>query len=468
MSEVTLKELDSRVRKRFGNARTAVERGNYEYTIEICSSILSLHPGCLEVRELLRQAQQSVFTKQGRGLLAKSKMAVEVRALIVYGKPYIKKKPGLAMEYGERALSRNPLSEGALSLVAAGAEELGLYETAVFCLKNICDSECKDFALMKRYCEALIQTGETNEAVAIAERLKRLKPENSIIQELVKSASVAHSINKGKWAEEEQDFRSKLKDEELSETLERENRILKDVGDLKGKASELIDAIHRDPQDLDLYKELVKTYLFADEYRDALVWLDKASQLPQATADVVLKQLRSEIMIKATELELQKLHQETDQDEVSAERIQKLERELEVLKLEESRKMVEQFPNDYGQRLSFGELLLGAGQVDEAIKEFQVAQRSNSLKQRASVMLGRSFLQKRLYDLALEQFDKAIGESPGMDDFKKDVIYSSAECCEAIGNKEDAIRRYKLIYANDISFRDVASKIDGFYSSEGA
>lgn len=466
MSEIPLKELDARVRKQFENARTAVERGNFEYTIEICSSILVNIPACLEVRELLRQAQQSVFAKKGRGLFEKSRSAIEVQALVVYGKPYIKKNPSLAMAYGERALSRNPLSEGGLSLVAAGAEALQLFETAVFCLKNICDSDCKDFALMKRYCEALIQIGETNQAVAIAERLKLLKPDNSIVQELVKSASVAHSINKGKWAEEEQDFRSKLKDENLTETLERENRISSDPSDLMGKASELVDAIHRDPQDLDLYKELVKTYLFADAYREALSWLDKASQLPQATADVVLKQLRSEIMIKATELELQNLQRENDKDDVSVERIQKLEHDLDLLKLEESRKMVEQFPNDYGQRLSFGELLLAAGQVDEAIKEFQVAQRSNSLKQRASVMLGRSFSKKRLFDLALEQFDTAIAASPGMDDFKKDVIYSSAECCEAIGDKQDAIRRYKLIYANDISFRDVASKIDGFYSSD--
>jgi tetratricopeptide (TPR) repeat protein len=126
--------------------------------------------------------------------------------------------------------------------------------------------------------------------------------------------------------------------------------------------------------------------------------------------------------------------------------------------------MVEQFPNDYAQRLNFGELLLAAGQVDEAIRQFQVAQRGTSLKQRSCVMLGRSFSKKQLHDLALEQFDRAIADTHGMDEFKKDVLYSSAQCCEALGKQDEAIRRYKLIYANDISFRDVASKIDGYYS----
>lgn len=462
MSEVLLRDLDARVRKQFENARVAVDRGNFDYTVEICVGLLLENPGCLEVRELLRKAQLSVFANRGRGLFSKVRAAIEAWLLVVYGKPYLKKNPSLAMAYGERALVRNPFNAGALSLVAAGADTLELYQTAVFCLKDICDNDTKDLALMQRYCEALIKIGDTKLAVSLAERLKRLKPESSFIQELVKSASVAHSINKGKWAEEEQDFRSKLKDESGSAALERESRLVLDVQGAKEKADELVQAIHENPQDLDLYKHLVKMFLYADNYRDALRWLDKAEQLPQAASDIVFKHLRSEIMIKATELELRDLDRTDGGD--TEQRIRDLETKLDVLKLEESRKMVEQFPNDYAQRLRFGELLLAAGKVDEAIKEFQIAQRSSSLKQRACVMLGRSFSKKKLFDLALGQFDKAIGESSAMDEFKKDVLYSSAQCCEALGSREEAIRRYKLIYASDISFRDVAGKIDGFYS----
>lgn len=462
MPEISVKELDARFRKQFENARLALERGNFGYTIEICSSLLREKPGCLEARKLLRQAQQSVFTKRGQGFFQKAGAIASARVLVIYGKPYLKKNPALAMDFGERALAQDPFHAGALSLVAAGAKALELHETAVFCLSKICDRETKDLALMQRYCEALIAVGETDQAVAMAERLRSLKPDSSLIQELVKSASVAHSINRGKWAEEEQDFRSKLKDESVADSLERSNRMTVDKEGAEKRVGDLEKAIHENPQDLDLYKRLVKTHLRSDNYQEALRCLDKAALLPQSSSDIALKQLRSEIMIKATELELDGLRGAGDQD--SGDRIQKLRAQLEALKLEESRKMVEQFPNDYGQRLNFGELLLKAGRVDEAIKEFQVAQRSTSLKQRACVMLGRSFSEKRLFDLALEQFDKAIGDSPGMDDFKKDVLYASAQCCESLGNQEEAIRRYKLIYANDISFRDVASKIDGFYS----
>jgi hypothetical protein len=52
-----------------------------------------------------------------------------------------------------------------------------------------------------------------------------------------------------------------------------------------------------------------------------------------------------------------------------------------------------------------------------------------------------------------------------MDDLKKDIIYQLAECYEGLNRPEDAIAEYKLIYSDDIGFRDVADKINAFYSS---
>jgi hypothetical protein len=48
---------------------------------------------------------------------------------------------------------------------------------------------------------------------------------------------------------------------------------------------------------------------------------------------------------------------------------------------------------------------------------------------------------------------------------KKDIIYQLAECYEGMGRREDAINEFKLIYSEDIGFRDVADKINAFYSS---
>jgi len=55
-----------------------------------------------------------------------------------------------------------------------------------------------------------------------------------------------------------------------------------------------------------------------------------------------------------------------------------------------------------------------------------------------------------------------------MDDRKKDAIYELGCCFESMGNKKGAIEEFKLIYSSDISFRDVADKINAFYNAGGA
>src|SRR5690606_34605561 len=134
-----------------------------------------------------------------------------------------------------------------------------------------------------------------------------------------------------------------------------------------------------------------------EDYASALSWLDRAFLLPQAEGDVYLRQLRSDLSMKRLEAEIDQLARGEAPD---AARIQDLERKLADLRLEEAGKLVEQFPNDYGQRLKYGQYLLDAGRLDEAIQQFQVSQRSPNLKSRSLVALGRSFMAKGLYDLA--------------------------------------------------------------------
>jgi hypothetical protein len=53
-----------------------------------------------------------------------------------------------------------------------------------------------------------------------------------------------------------------------------------------------------------------------------------------------------------------------------------------------------------------------------------------------------------------------------MDDLKKEVIYELASCFEAMGKAESAIEEYKVIYSDDIGFRDVAAKINAYYAAK--
>ncbi len=470
MEEIPISSLSDRERKSFANAKVAMERGNFEYAIEICSNLLAQRPECLDARKLLRSAQQNLFATSKRGL---ERFIHQLGGWFVSlgGRLWLKRKPTRSMEIGERVLRKDPYHVSALSLIAHAGGRMGLHETEAFCLGSICERYPENADVLERLCEALIKVGDTDQSLAIAERLSSLRPNSGRVQELVKSASVAHSINKGKWAEEEQDFRSKLKDRDESERLERASRMMMDDSEKMTRIQDIISSIHQDPQNLDNYKLLIKAYVAREDYDNALGWLDKAFTLPQADSDAILRQFRSELKISSLEQEIfalktEKSRETSDSKEID-DRLVELESTLQDFKLTETKTLVEQFPNDFTQRFKYGELLLNSGDVDTAIQQFQVSQRSPSLKLQSLFNLGKCFIQKGLFDLALQQLESANESLSTMDDFKKEILYLTAECLERLDRRDEAIDRYKAIYASDIGFRDVADKVDAFYRGEG-
>jgi hypothetical protein len=66
MPEVTVQQLDARLQKLVENARISMERGNFEYAIEMAQSVLGREPGCLAVRKLLRAAQVQHMKSRNR------------------------------------------------------------------------------------------------------------------------------------------------------------------------------------------------------------------------------------------------------------------------------------------------------------------------------------------------------------------------------------------------------------------
>ena len=184
-----------------------------------------------------------------------------------------------------------------------------------------------------------------------------------------------------------------------------------------------------------------------------------------------LEKIRSDLRIGGLERDLAAKTKELKEDPENAElkaEIDSLTDELDTVRLEEARKLVEHYPNDHGNRFEFGRLLFKKGEVDTAIEQFQISQRSAKVRVQSLMFLGNCFKHKKQYDLAVQQYATVKSEISGMNDQKKDVIYELAECYEKMGKTDEAIAEYKSIYSVDISYRDVAEKINQFYSGGGA
>ena len=121
---------------------------------------------------------------------------------------------------------------------------------------------------------------------------------------------------------------------------------------------------------------------------------------------------------------------------------------------------VEQHPTDQELRIQLGKAQFEIGRYNEAISAFQNAAKDGRLALEASCMLGRCFNAKNQFDLALEQYRRALELHPNLDETGMEITYLMADALERMDDKDEALKLYKKIYAHDIGFRDVADKVD--------
>jgi tetratricopeptide (TPR) repeat protein len=466
MPEILISDLDSRLQKQVENARFAIDRGNLQYAIEICSHVLAQEPGCLPVRKLLRAAQMKLFRTKNK-MMAKAIGGMSGAVTLMSASSKVKKEPGKALEAAEKALSKDPTNVSAHKMIAQAAAQLELPETVVFAWECIRDQTPENISNLLSLGQAYIDAQRGEEAVNVGEHILRLSPGNGDAQDLLKTGSVSQSLSRGNWEEESGTYRDKLKDASESIALEQaakfvaaEDATQKLVADAERKVAE-------EPNNLNHYRAIVQGYQQLNNLPKAIEWLEKARKLPAGAADATLAKQQSDLRIKLVESRLsQKEAQlvENPDDATLQQEAQGLRDELTKVRVEEAQAMVDRYPNDPGYRYEFGRLLFEAGDVDRAIQQFQISHRSPKVRIASLTFLGACFKSKRQYDLALEQYETAKGEISAMNDQKKDIIYQLAECYELMDNREKAIAEYKLIYAADIGYRDVAAKIDEYYA----
>lgn len=465
MEEILLKELDPRLQKQVENARKAIDK-NPSYAVDILSNISARNPACLEVRKLLRQAQQSALKGKSKGLGGFLSKVTKI-PFGIGNDSKVKKDPEKAMETAEQMLRADTRNVAAHRMLGMAAEAMELYSTAAFAYDSIREIEPKNSENIKALMSVYITTGENERAIRIGEAAYRANPADDEVQALIKKASVEQTMEKGRW-EEDKSFRDKLKDEGESQKLEQAGRAKTGESGLRSLIEEAKKAVAKEPENMNHYRDIASNYRKLGEYDSALEWVGKARELEAGRADVNLERLvgtlEREKMQKAIADIESRLEENPDDTEAQAE-LDKLRIEERAFRLKQCESLVQRYPNEYSYRYELGELYFEDEETDKAIKELQMAQRSPKVRIASLILLGKAYLQKGFHDLAAEQLTTAKDEITGMTEQKKDVLYQLGTAYEKQGDMDKAMAEFKSLYGADISYRDVAQKIDEFYSA---
>jgi len=464
MAEKSVNELPRELRLLFTKGSDALARENYDYAIDLFNQVLTKEPSIFDCRKALRNAQ---FRKAGKGagLFKKMLNTATSQPLVGKGQMALRKNPAEALQIAEQILSSDPTNSGAHKLVVEAAAAMEMPRTAVLSLEVLVRNSPKDRDVAIKFANALADSGEVVRAEKLLAELNNEFPTDQDLAMALKNISARRTMDKGGYealADGKGSYRDILKNEEEAKALEQENRQVKTEDNIQRLIDEKEVRLRTDPKNVKTLRDLAELYTQKQQFDRALGYYERLKGT-DGGADASLDRGMAETMSRKFDFEISQLDPATPD---YAEKFAKLQTDKQAYQLEECRKRVERYPNDLQIRFELGKLYFQNGKIGEAIQEFQKSQANPNRKIQSLNYLGQCFAKRNMNDLAIRTFENAIKDKPVLDDEKKELVYNLACVLEKTGKRDEAIKQFEQIYAVDIGYKDVASKVDAFYAGQ--
>lgn len=464
MAEKSLTAIPRDLRLMFNRANEAVQRQNFDYAIDLFQQILAREPGLFECRKALRHAQLSKAGGSG-GFFKRILSGASFSPLLGKGQIALRKDPIEAIAIAEQILNHDPHNSHAHKLLAEAALAAEMPHTAALSLEIAVKHAPKDKALAMQLAEALGRAGEQERAEKILSDLQRIHPNDLEVAQALKDLSARRTLDEGGYealADGTGSYRDILRNEQEAVSLEQEKRVVKAEDVAERLIAEYQARLPNEPHNLKLIRSLAELYTQKKRFDEALAYYDRI-RASEGGGNPTLERSIAATIVRRYDHQLEQLDPNVAD---FAEQSAKIRAEKQAYQLDECRKRVERFPTDLQIRFEMGQLYFEAGKLNEAIQEFQKAQANPHRHIQALYYLGQCFARKGIHDLAARTLQNALREKLIFDEEKKDLHYALGCVLEKTGKRDEAIEQFKLIYEQDIGYKDVAAKIDAYYAGQ--
>ena len=415
---------------------------------------LEKEPAFFECRMALRAAQ----VKKNENASSLSKMAGTAANAhnMAQAKVALARKNYFgAMSHAEKVLCAAPESSLAHRVIVDSSAALDLPQTMISSLQMLKKVNPENKDLTQELATALEMLGDWDQAEHVMGQLAAVNPDDPVLQQAYKDTAAKATIFRGQYEKMVNEPAAGKEDwcgDGEADALSADEA-------LDEKIYHMEERLQEEPDNYKLGVDIAKLCVQRRDFERAFEYYDwvlennqvRDSSIDRAMADAYQAQYDHDIEAFP---------------EGSPER-QGLVRERDGFLLENCQERAERYPTMLEFRFELGERLLRMDQVNEAIQAFQKAQNSPKHKLDSLNYLGQCFMKRGMHDMAVSQFEKALGEKTVMDQQRKELVYNLACVYEELGRREEAAKYFKEIYEVDISFRDVADKVESGYSSGG-
>ena len=460
MEEISLDQVPRKTRDLFEKAMAALERGNAGYALDMLKQVVAVEPRFFLARKNLRIAQVKALLAKKPTAMTHQMASLKASFAMMSAQGKLKKDPKAALDAAEKILDLDPLNLPFLKFFAQAAEAAEMPEIAVHTLEIARPYFAKDVAFLRLLAKLYINTNQPSGAKDCYAAVAELLPNDQVAIKNLKDAAALDTMKTGGWENTKGSFRDKLKDQKESIRLEQQAKSVKGDADVEVLIEERLKDIQREPQNMNFRRALADLFVRAERYDEALQALDDATQAA-GRSDPQIERTASQIKIKKFDAAIAALREAGDAPAADAKEAEKAD-----FLYSDAVEMVRRYPNDLQFRYELGYQFFLRRQFDEAIEEFQLAQRNPQRRTRSLYYLAMCFTEKGQLDIAFEQLQKAASELTVMDENKKDVVYQMGILAEQMGNQDQAVAFFKEIYGVDIKYRDISKRIEAAYKKK--
>jgi tetratricopeptide (TPR) repeat protein len=442
------------VEKLFEKGSEAFNKKNWDYAIEIFKNIVQIDPNHVKSRQALRMTAIQKGKQVGfPGKMSSSIYGAKAQASMAVQKG--DKKIQVAQDY----LNGDPLHTNVRLALGAALAEGNYTDGAITEYEHVLQDDSSNTVAMKALGTLHAKKGDHKKAIEYYSKVSALDPTDREVAGQLKNLLAENTIKQGKMTEASS-FRDMLSSKEGASRAEQDKHLVKSSAEIDEEIARMQAQVAADPANPIQAKTLVKIGELQRRKKDldaAIATLERARELNRA--DVTIKMKIGDIKIEKVDAKVAAAKAAAGADFQNNPGFRAAYAELVKLRIDEFAVRVKDHPTDMGIKYEYGRALFTGGQIDAAIAEFQQTVKDPKRKVESMNYMGQCFAKKKIYDMAITQFQKALELAP-TSDWEMQLRYNMIEPLKLLGKVEDAKSECKKIMNIDISYRDVSKKLE--------
>jgi len=426
-------------------AEAAYAKNNFIWAAELYATIYQL-----DRKEHTKYLELFLDAAKKNKDMASNKILYSIKAFFNTFTFYIKtiklkntpKNLNEILEALEIIIINDPTSFWAIKKISNIYEKEELNLNKAFILEASVSEQKKDIPVLEQIGDLFIKAGEHEKARKAYKTILKLKPYDQNIEKKLRDILAISSIQQSIL--KKSGYQNMLKDKKSADIKQIEKKLNKTESEINLLIKFVQKEIKANPKKVPLYYKLLQLHKDNNDKESVLKVLNDISNITSADIDILIEKADVEISLL-----MDKHSDDNNQTLLEKDRIYK--------------EITDKFPTNTEIKFKRAVVLFELDKLDESLQLFQDCSKVKEYSASASNYMGLIFKKKNMIDLAIDQFISGIKITDTMNNIKKELIYNLALTYDIINNFDEALKQYKILYKEDIRYKDVNERIKKAY-----